>query len=29
MGGTAEGNRKAKEDVKKQIDDFLERMLTD
>ena len=29
MGGTAEGNRKAREDAKKQIDDFLEKMSTD
>lgn len=24
MGGTAEGNRKARDDAKKQVDDFLE-----
>ncbi|MGC4074785.1 MAG: acyl-CoA thioester hydrolase/BAAT C-terminal domain-containing protein [Nibricoccus sp.] len=26
MGGTAEGNRKARDDVKKQVDEFLERL---
>jgi hypothetical protein len=26
MGGTKEGNRKAKEDARNQINDFLERM---
>jgi hypothetical protein len=29
MGGTADGNRRAKEDAQKQIDDFLDKMSVD